>query len=93
MSYKFFSNEKCEYYPCHKLDRQNCLFCYCPLYFFKDCGGDPKWSGSIKDCSDCVKNHDENSYDFIMSRLKIAYGNLRDGSPMLRMDNDENVEK
>ncbi|MGE4317925.1 MAG: cysteine-rich small domain-containing protein [Deferribacterales bacterium] len=91
MSYKHFTNEKCEYYPCHKLDGQNCLFCYCPLYFFKDCGGDPVWSGNIKDCSQCVRNHDENSYEFIMERLKKAYANLRSGEFMLNIDNNKDV--
>lgn len=24
--------EGCQYYPCHNFERQNCSFCYCPLY-------------------------------------------------------------
>lgn len=89
MSYKCFTNKACEYFPCHKIEDQNCLFCYCPLYFFKDCGGTPVWSGNVKDCSKCTRNHDENSYDFIMGRLKKAYGNLRSGDYMLSLEKVE----
>ena len=49
--YKFFSHKQCEYYPCHQLDEINCLFCYCPLYILKDCKGNYKLIGDIKDCS------------------------------------------
>ena len=42
-NYKFFQNNKCEYFPCHKgipEEDFNCLFCYCPLYTLgKNCGG------------------------------------------------------
>ena len=33
-SYRYFKNEKCKYFPCHKVEKEtdfNCLFCYCPL--------------------------------------------------------------
>ena len=53
--YKFFSHKQCEYYPCHQLDEINCLFCYCPLYILKDCKGNYKMIGDIKDCSGCIK--------------------------------------
>jgi Zn-finger protein len=86
LSYKHFSNTECEYYPCHGLENQNCLFCYCPLYFFEDCGGDPKWNGNVKDCSNCEKNHNKNSYEFVMSRLGKAFGNLKDGMKMLKLE-------
>lgn len=85
MSYKHFSNTACEYFPCHKDSGQNCLFCYCPLYFFKNCGGDPQWAGNVKDCSACVRNHDNNSYDFIMTQLKKAYSELRATGTMLKL--------
>lgn len=75
MSHKHFSNKSCEFYPCHKLENQNCLFCFCPLYFISDCGGDYKFTNGYKDCSDCTKNHDENSYEFIMNKLKEVFGN------------------
>ncbi len=35
-----------------------------------DCGGDYKSTNGIKDCSLCVRPHDGNSYDFIMSNMK-----------------------
>jgi len=85
LSYKHFSNTKCEYYPCHKLEEQNCLFCYCPLYLIEDCGGDAKWRENVKDCSECVKNHDSESYDFVMSRLGKTFSNLKDGMKMLKL--------
>lgn len=91
MSYKHYTNKACEFFPCHKTDNQNCLFCYCPLYFFSDCGGTPSWSGMVKDCSKCVSNHDENSYEFIMQRLKVAYERLRNGEPMAVLD-EKNVK-
>lgn len=77
MSYKHFSNKQCEYYPCHRLENQNCLFCFCPLYFLDDCGGDFKITNGFKDCSDCIKNHDENSYEFVLNRLKIEFEKRR----------------
>ncbi len=69
-SYKHFSNTECEYYPCHKIENQNCLFCYCPLYFFDDCGGNFTYTNGYKDCSYCIKNHDENSFEYVLDRLK-----------------------
>ena len=62
MSYKFFQNKECEYFPCHKVDTPenfNCLFCYCPLYHLGDkCCGNPKFlDNKIKDCSNCYDNN------------------------------------
>ena len=39
---RFFANEKCPYFPCHKnAEDFSCLFCYCPLYALGEgCGGD-----------------------------------------------------
>ena len=40
--YKYFSHKECEFFPCHKEsdgENFNCLFCFCPLYLVKDCGG------------------------------------------------------
>lgn len=72
-NYKFFSNKKCEYFPCHKgvdVERFNCLFCYCPLYMLKDkCGGNFTYNNGIKDCSNCTIPHGENSYEYIMSKM------------------------
>ena len=75
-NYKHFSHTECEYYPCHKIEEGesfNCLFCYCPLYMLRDeCGGNFSYSNGIKDCSNCLKPHDKNSYEFIMSKMKVV---------------------
>ena len=67
----FVQNRACEYFPCHKTndaDHFNCLFCYCPLYRFPNCGGNPKYlSNGIKDCSDCTVPHFH--YDRILAKL------------------------
>jgi len=70
MSYKFFQNKECEYFPCHK-NMTNCLFCYCPLYSYDNCGGEYKiLDNGIKDCSNCEIPHSENGYDVIVGFLK-----------------------
>ncbi len=69
MSYKHFSNKDCEYYPCHNIEDINCLFCFCPLYPINQCGGNFQLANGIKDCSKCVKNHDRNSYEFVLDGL------------------------
>lgn len=83
--YKFFQNNHCEYFPCHKGTNDssfNCLFCYCPLYVLKkDCGGNFKYNDkNIKDCSECTLPHGENSYEFIMSKIKevIRLGSINE---------------
>ena len=61
-SYRYFKNEKCKYFPCHKVEKEaefNCLFCYCPLNQYEDCPGNPHFitreSGKkIKDCTYCT---------------------------------------
>lgn len=72
-NYKYFQNNKCEFYPCHKdVDSKdfNCLFCYCPLYLYKDCEGKYKiLNNNIKDCSDCLIPHNKNNYDYIIKKL------------------------
>lgn len=75
MSYKFFNNNKCEYFPCHKTndpEKFNCLFCYCPLYALKDkCGGNFKYTeNGIKDCSNCSLPHKRDNYDYIIGKFK-----------------------
>lgn len=75
MSYKFFSNTKCEYFPCHKtndLENFNCLFCYCPLYALKDkCGGNFKYTEKgIKDCSNCTLPHKRNNFEYIVNKFQ-----------------------
>lgn len=82
--FKFFSNENCEYFPCHKSIKDssfNCLFCYCPLYALKDdCGGNFKYTNSVKDCSQCTIPHSKGAYDYVMSRIQeiIRLGSERD---------------
>ncbi len=75
MSYKYFENKECDFYPCHNLEKQNCLFCFCPLYTM-ECDGDyemipDKKGGLVKDCSNCVLPHLDNGYDYIVERIKV----------------------
>ena len=75
MSYKFFSNTKCEYYPCHKTndpENFNCLFCYCPLYALKDkCGGNFSYTEKgIKNCTNCTLPHQRKNYDYVIGKFK-----------------------
>ena len=72
--YKFFQNEKCEYFPCHKCESTadfNCLFCYCPLYVLGDkCGGNFCYTeGGIKDCSRCLVPHKRENYDYMIEKM------------------------
>lgn len=72
-SHAFFQNRACRYFPCHvEADPAvfNCLFCYCPLYFLDDCGGDFEMLGGIKDCSKCLKPHGTDGYERTVGRLK-----------------------
>ncbi|MBU5591975.1 cysteine-rich small domain-containing protein [Clostridium sp. MSJ-4] len=71
-NYKFFSNHKCEYFPCHKVKNKeefNCLFCYCPLYFLEECGGNKNYINGIKDCSNCLIPHSPKGYDYIVGKI------------------------
>ena len=83
MSSSFYENKDCEYYPCH-FKGQNCLFCYCPLYFIGCDGlGSPKFIENrngvrIKDCSNCVFPHKKDSYVKIVKKL-TEYVNSKDG--------------
>lgn len=73
-NYKFIQNEKCEYFPCHKVNDKesfNCLFCFCPLYMLKDkCGGNFRYKNDIKDCTNCTIPHMSGGYEHIMSKMK-----------------------
>ena len=74
MSYKFFQNKACEYFPCHQgadPERFNCLFCFCPLYALGEkCGGNYRYTeDGIKDCSGCRIPHVPENYDRICSRF------------------------
>ncbi len=84
-NYKFNQHRKCEFFPCHKgvkKDKFNCLFCYCPLYMLGNkCGGDFRITNNIKDCSNCIKPHDENGFEYIMSKMEIV---IKKGSNFIR---------
>lgn len=70
MSYKYFCNKKCQFYPCHNIEDLNCLFCFCPLYPYDDCGGEYFINKKrIKDCSKCLLPHDIENYDYIIAFL------------------------
>ena len=73
--YSFTQNRGCSYFPCHEvadIRDFSCLFCYCPLYFIPDCGGDFKiLANGIKDCSNCTVPHEKNNYEYIVDKLKV----------------------
>ena len=75
-SHRFFENTACRYYPCHKGEEAiNCLFCFCPLYGWEDCGGfytmiSGKDGKPVKDCSQCLIPHQEEGYAYILSKLQ-----------------------
>lgn len=72
-SSRFFRNDGCEFFPCHKVGEEsdfNCLFCYCPLYRLADCGGSfTLLENGVKDCSGCILPHSPDAYDYIIKRL------------------------
>ncbi|ARC86957.1 cysteine-rich small domain protein [Clostridium argentinense CDC 2741] len=71
-NYKFFQHKECEFFPCHKVkdeDKFNCLFCYCPLYFLEECGGNNSDFNGVKDCSNCMIPHSQNGYDYIFNKI------------------------
>ena len=75
MSYKFFQNKQCEYFPCHAgadPESFSCLFCYCPLYALgENCGGAFTYTKEgIKDCSGCLRPHRRENYESITQDLR-----------------------
>lgn len=71
-SYRFYRNTACKYFPCHKVkDNQefNCMFCYCPLYFLEECGGNHVDYMGIKDCTNCLIPHSPKGYDYINEKI------------------------
>ena len=69
----YFVNRQCEYYPCHDVpdDKFSCLFCYCPLYDVKDCGGEYVINEKgIKNCRNCGFVHDRDNYPKVIKKLK-----------------------
>jgi len=82
-SFRFFQNRACQYYPCHPgadPDTFNCLFCFCPLYFVPDCGGDFRMMKGVKDCTPCLRPHRPEGYDEIVDRLRVEIGKRREKS-------------
>lgn len=76
--YKYFENKQCKFYPCHKIEKINCLFCYCPLYLFKDCQGNFNFTKQgIKDCSMCIFPHQILNYDKLNDKLKKLTNNFK----------------
>lgn len=72
-SYRFYRNTACSYFPCHKFENKeefNCMFCYCPLYFLEECGGNYIDSNGIKDCTNCIIPHKPNGYDYINNKIR-----------------------
>jgi Zn-finger protein len=74
--FSYFQNTACEYFPCHQTDTPhdfNCLFCFCPLYSRKDCGGCFTYTqDGVKDCSACLLPHKHANYSAILKRLREA---------------------
>lgn len=78
-SYRFFKNTACKYLPCHKtgnIEEFNCMFCFCPLYYLEDCGGNYTYANRIKDCSNCLIPHKPKGYDYINEKI-IAENNKK----------------
>ena len=85
-SYKFFQNKSCEFFPCHKIAKQedfNCLFCYCPIYSLKDkCGGDFEYlENGVKDCSNCTLPHIKDNYQIIVDRVSVLVDKVKINNP------------
>jgi hypothetical protein len=76
-NHAFFQNKDCEFFPCHdNIEKEdfNCIFCYCPLYCFEDCGGEYNLiNNKIKDCSNCSLPHHKKNYKQIVKILKERY--------------------
>ena len=72
--YAFFQNKQCECFPCHPTNNTedfNCLFCFCPLYPYTNCGGVYTFTeDGIKDCSACLLPHMRANYPLIIKRLR-----------------------
>jgi Zn-finger protein len=70
-NYKYFRHDNCEFFPCHDGSESyhNCLFCYCPLYYF-NCEGNFTFTvDGIKDCTYCLNPHIEGGWEYIINRI------------------------
>lgn len=73
--YSFFQHRECEYFPCHKVKKEedfNCLFCYCPLYALgTKCGGNFRITEKgIKDCTNCQLPHKKENYGYVTGKYQ-----------------------
>ncbi len=82
-SHRYFANTACRYFPCHPgADSQafNCLFCFCPLYFLEDCGGQAEMRQGVKDCTPCLRPHRPEGYNEILARLREEAARKREAA-------------
>ena len=78
-SYRFYRNLDCKYFPCHKVVKEeefNCMFCYCPIYMLKDCGGNFENKYGLKDCTNCLVPHRPKGYDHINNKI-MEYNEIK----------------
>ena len=71
--FSYFCNTQCECFPCHNTNETdfNCLFCYCPLFDYPDCGGNYTYlENGCKDCSACTFPHRKENYGLMIERLR-----------------------
>lgn len=82
-SFSYFENHECKYYPCHESEHINCLFCYCPLYTFEDCGGHYQFIKSngktVKSCLNCKYPHEKENYTEVIRKLREQIINIENG--------------
>lgn len=81
-SHRFFENRACRYFPCHEeMEECNCLFCYCPLYHYDKCPGNPVYldvdGRKLKDCTECTYPHRPKHYDVILKILAESPESLK----------------
>jgi len=73
ISFRYFENRECKYYPCHKEEHINCMFCYCPLYGVEHCPGEYHYLNvngkKVKECTDCTFPHKAENYELIIKIL------------------------
>ncbi|WP_319470873.1 cysteine-rich small domain-containing protein [uncultured Pseudodesulfovibrio sp.] len=92
-SHRFFCNRDCQYFPCHttsKPEEFNCLFCFCPLYFFDECGGNYRiLESGVKDCTNCMIPHVPRGYDHILAKLKERFADMKRDAAVSKKDAGE----
>ena len=103
-NYSFFSNRKCEYFPCHRVSDEiaekdfNCLFCYCPLYLKEKCPGNTVYfvtagGDRIKDCSQCIFPHRAENYGRVLDCLISKEEIVEVETDELLVDMETEIEK